>query len=179
MRPATWLGACAFLLAVFTLGRADEDKPKELPPAPEGFASKRDNIERGNVETVEYDSKSVGTKRKMVVYTPPGYSKDKKYPVFYLLHGAGDNESGWTMKGSANVILDNLYADKKIAPMIVVMPNGSLQGPGRPGGGLGNLFALSLMRQADANKDGKLTEEELVAAMKKLFKEADKDSKGP
>jgi enterochelin esterase-like enzyme len=105
----------------------------ELPAAPKGFDARRDGIERGKVETVEYDSKSVGAKRKMVVYTPPGYSKDVKYPVLYLLHGAGDSETGWTRKGSAAVILDNLYADKKLAPMIVVMPNGFARAPGGTG----------------------------------------------
>jgi enterochelin esterase-like enzyme len=104
-----------------TLG--PDDKPA-FPPAPEGFDKKRDGIARGNVATIEYDSKTVGNKRKMLVYTPPGYSKDTKYPVFYLLHGIGDDETGWSQKGSAEVILDNLYADKKIVPMIVVMPNG-------------------------------------------------------
>src|SRR5439155_4332170 len=97
---------------------------KPLPPAPEGFDKPRDNVPQGKVESVEYDSKSVGAKRRMVVYTPPGFSKDTKYPVFYLLHGAGDDETGWQKKGSAPTILDNLYADKKLAPMIVVMPFG-------------------------------------------------------
>src|SRR5712692_10733730 len=114
------LGVSAFLV-LQVLARAEDSK---LPAAPKGFDTKREDIERGKVETVEYDSKSVGAKRKMVIYTPPGYSKDTKYPVFYLLHGAGGNESHWTRAGSANVILDNLYADKKLVPMIVVMPNG-------------------------------------------------------
>ena len=98
----------------------------------------------------------------MVVYTPPGYSKDTKYPVLYLLHGAGDDETGWTRKGSADVILDNLYADKKLVPMIVVMPNGFARGPEPSGPGA--LLAGALVKRADADKDGKLTEEELVAA---------------
>jgi enterochelin esterase family protein len=88
------------------------------------FDVRRDSIERGKIEAVGYDSKSVGVKRKMMIYTPPGYSKDVNYPVLYLLHGIGDNETGWKVKGSADVILDNLYADKKIVPMIAVMPNG-------------------------------------------------------
>jgi enterochelin esterase-like enzyme len=100
------------------------DEPADLPAAPKGFDMQRDNIDRGKVETVEYDSKTVGAKRKMLVYTPPGYSKDRKYPVLYLLHGIGDDETGWVKKGSAEVVLDNLYADKKLVPMIVVMPNG-------------------------------------------------------
>jgi enterochelin esterase-like enzyme len=126
---ALLLGA-GFLLAPATLVRAD------TPPAapPPGFDTRRDGIERGKIETVEYDSKSVGAKRKMVIYTPPGYSKGARYPVLYLLHGAGDDETGWQKKGSADVILDNLYAAKKIVPMIVVMPNGFARKPGEPGG---------------------------------------------
>ena len=87
----------------------------------------------------------------MQVYTPPGYSKDKKYPVLYLLHGIGGNENEeWTRQGVAHVILDNLIADKKIEPMIVVFPNGNATtntaaggrggapgGRGGPGGGFG------------------------------------------
>jgi enterochelin esterase-like enzyme len=65
---------------------------------------------------VEYESKSVGTRRKMTVYTPPGYSKDNKYPVLYLLHGAGGDETGWTRQGAADVILDNLYAARSSPP---------------------------------------------------------------
>src|SRR5262245_11343505 len=119
----------------------------QLPPAPKGFDVRRDKIERGKVETVEYESKTVGAKRKLVVYTPPGYSKDMKYPVFYLLHGAGDDETGWQKKGSAPVILDNLYADKKLVPMIVVMPNGFARKPGEKGGkGQPNPFEDDLLK---------------------------------
>lgn len=100
------------------------DAPKGLPAPPKGFDEKRDGIDRGKVETIEYDSKTVGIKRKAVVYTPPGYSKDTKYPVLYLLHGIGDDETGWTRQGVAAVILDNLIADRKAVPMVVVMPNG-------------------------------------------------------
>src|SRR5262249_55322385 len=95
---------------------------------PMGFDVERDKAERGKLEAVEYDSRSVGDKRKMMVYTPPGYKTDSKYPVFYLLHGGGDDETGWQKKGAADIILDNLYADKKLVPMIVVMPNGFAKG---------------------------------------------------
>ena len=78
----------------------------------------------------------------MQVYTPPGYTADKKYPVLYLLHGIGGNEKEeWTKGGVANVILDNLTADKKIEPMILVLPNGNASAdPGAPGG-RGNMGA--------------------------------------
>ena len=97
---------------------------QDFTASPQGFDAKRDGIECGRLETVEYDSTTVGAKRKAQVYTPPGYSKDKKYPVLYLLHGIGGDENEWTRGGVANVVLDNLYADKKIVPMIVVLPNG-------------------------------------------------------
>ena len=76
---------------------------------------------------IEYESKTVGTTRKMHVYTPPGYSTDKKYPVLYLLHGIGGDETEWQRFASPNLILDNLIADGKAVPMIVVMPNGRAQ----------------------------------------------------
>jgi enterochelin esterase-like enzyme len=104
-------------------GKVDEEAVK-FPAPPRGFDTRRDGIERGKLETVEYDSTTVGAKRKAQVYTPPGYSRNKKYPVLYLLHGIGGTELEWTRGGAANVILDNLYADGKAVPMIVVLPNG-------------------------------------------------------
>lgn len=101
-----------------------EDKAAKLPPPPKGFDARRDGIDRGKLETVEYESKTVGGKRKARVYTPPGYTTDQKYPVLYLLHGIGGDENEWPRGGAPDVILDNLYADKKAVPMIVVMPNG-------------------------------------------------------
>jgi enterochelin esterase-like enzyme len=109
-------------------------RAEPLAPAPKGFDAKRDGIERGQVETIEYESKTVGNKRKAIVYTPPGFSKDTKYPVLYLLHGIGGDQREWTRQGVAEVILDNLYADKKAVPMIVVMPNGRARPDDRPGG---------------------------------------------
>jgi enterochelin esterase-like enzyme len=164
------LVAGSALLFVSPLALAWGQADTKLQPAPSGFASRRDNVERGKVETVEYDSKSVGDTRKMMVYLPPGYSKDTKYPVLYLLHGAGDNEGGWTRNGTANVVLDNLFADKKIVPMIVVMPNGSPQGP-RPG----TVLASTIMKRADADKNGIVSREEFLAAAEALYKEFDSD----
>src|SRR3974377_2308690 len=81
--------------------------------APKGFDAKREGIARGKLELVEYDSTTVGVKRKAQVYTPPAYSKDQKYPVLYLLHGIGGNEYEWSKGGVANGIMENLYADQK------------------------------------------------------------------
>lgn len=103
------------------------DDVAAFPEPAAGFDKKRDGIQRGKLEVVNYESKSVGATRKMNVYTPPGYSADKKYPVLYLLHGIGGDETEWQRFATPDVLLDNLIADGKAAPMIVVMPNGRAQ----------------------------------------------------
>lgn len=105
--------------------------------APTGFDQPRPGIPTGRLDTVRYDSKTVGTTRKALVYTPPGYSRKKKYPVLYLLHGIGGDEKEWLNGGNPPVILDNLYADGKLEPMIVVMPNGRAMKDDRA---VGNVF---------------------------------------
>jgi enterochelin esterase-like enzyme len=109
-----------------------DDKPAFDDP-PTGFNQKRDDIPHGKLEMVEYESKTVGTTRKMNVYTPPGYSKDKKYPVLYLLHGIGGDETEWERFAAPDVLLDNLTAHGKAVPMIIVMPNGRAQKDDRAG----------------------------------------------
>jgi enterochelin esterase-like enzyme len=89
-----------------------------------GFDVFRADIPHGVIDTITYESKIVGSTRRALIYTPPGYSKNKKYPVLYLLHGIGGDEKEWYNGGSPQVILDNLYAQGKIVPMIVVLPNG-------------------------------------------------------
>src|SRR4051812_38330221 len=108
------------------------DKPA-FPDPPGGFDKKRDGIAHGKLEMIDYDSKSVGNKRKALVYTPPDYSADKKYPVLYLLHGIGGDENEWRRGGHPEIILDNLIAEQKAVPMIIVMPNGRAQPDDRPG----------------------------------------------
>lgn len=76
---------------------------------------------------ITYESKTVGTTRKLNVYTPPNYSADIKYPVLYLLHGIGGDETEWQRFAAVDTLFDNLIADKKVVPMIVVMPNGRAQ----------------------------------------------------
>jgi len=83
------------------------------------------SVPHGAVAAVNYYSTSLGAFRRMHVYTPPGYERNSdRYPVFYLLHGAGDSDEAWTSVGRAGFILDNLIAGKKAKPMIVVMPAG-------------------------------------------------------
>lgn len=96
----------------------------DVKRAPAGFDSFRVEIPHGKIDTVSYSSKTVGSVRKALVYTPPGFSKDKKYPVLYLLHGIGGDEKEWFTNGQPHVILDNLYSEKRLQPMIVVLPNG-------------------------------------------------------
>lgn len=105
--------------------------------APNGFDSLRTGIEYGRIDTLTYPSKTVGTNRKAIIYTPPGFSKNKKYPVLYLLHGIGGDEKEWLNGGNPQVILDNLYSRNKVEPMIVVMPNGRAMKDDRA---TGNIF---------------------------------------
>src|SRR6516225_3872205 len=87
-------------------------------------------VPHGEIRQVWYQSSTLDMQRRMHVYTPPGYdSNSDKYPVFYLLHGGGDEDSGWSTIGRAGFILDNLIATKKAKPMLVVMPNGSMPRP--------------------------------------------------
>jgi len=108
-----------------------------IAPASPGFDVVRTDIPRGKIDTISYNSTTVGTTRKALIYTPPGYSADKKYPVFYLLHGIGGDEKEWLNGGHPQVILDNLYVEKKVEPMIIVMPNGRAMKDDRA---TGNIF---------------------------------------
>ena len=109
------------------------DDVPAFPDPPAGIDVAKD-VPHGRLEMISYESKSVGTTRKMQVYTPPGYSKEKKYPVLYLLHGIGGDETEWQRFAKPNILLDNLLAEGKVTPMIVVMPNGRAQKNDRAGG---------------------------------------------
>lgn len=91
----------------------------------QGYLYANHDIPHGDVQQVWYDSPSLGIQRRMSIYTPAGYDKGKKYPVLYLLHGAGGDEEAWLTLGRTQQILDNLIALGKAVPMIVVMPNGN------------------------------------------------------
>ncbi len=120
-------------------------KPDDVPAfddPPAGIDKEKD-VPHGKLEMITYESKTVGTTRKMNVYTPPGYSKDKKYPVLYLMHGIGGDETEWQRFAKPNVLLDNLIADGKATPMIIVMPNGRAQKDDRASGGFGSAPAFA------------------------------------
>jgi enterochelin esterase-like enzyme len=102
----------------------------DVPGAAHAFADVQ-SVPHGEVRMVWYDSPTIGGPRRMHVYTPPGYEAGHdSYPVLYLLHGGGDDDSGWPTIGRAGFILDNLLAARLAQPMIVVMPNGSIDVPG-------------------------------------------------
>lgn len=95
---------------------------------------KVNDVPHGTVSKVWYDSPTLGMDRRMTIYTPPGYEKgDRRYPVFYLLHGMGGDENAWSELGRATQILDNLIARGEAEPMIVVMTNGNVDMEGAPG----------------------------------------------
>jgi len=103
----------------------------EVPGDSPAFYDSRP-VPHGDVRMMLYESKSMGVTRWLWVYTPPGYDQSTaRYPVLYLLHGNGEAQNGWVMNGRANIILDNLIAERTAVPMIVVMPQGhALQGAG-------------------------------------------------
>ncbi len=109
-----------------------------IKPASPGFDELHEGISHGRIDTIVYHSTTVSTHRKALIYTPPGFTKKKKYPVLYLLHGIGGDEKEWFNGGSPQIILDNLSAEGKIEPMIVVMPNGRAMKDDRA---IGNIMA--------------------------------------
>lgn len=116
---ATWTN-------IFTLSTEKGDK---------GWYYQVNDTPHGNVTKVWYDSPTLGKQRRMTVYTPAGYEKNTrtKYPVLYLLHGSGGDEDAWSDLGRAVQILDNLIAEGKAEPMILVMPNGVYFNQAAPG----------------------------------------------
>jgi enterochelin esterase-like enzyme len=127
-----------------------------IVPGPEKAVFEERSVPHGSVHVDFYDSGNLGAPRMFYVYTPPGYeNSQQKYPVLYLLHGNGQTEASWTWTGHAHVILDNLLADGKIKPMIVVMPYGHVPReikPDRPAGA--------------ATGDAQAIEKELITAVR-------------
>jgi enterochelin esterase-like enzyme len=114
-----------------------DSQSQSVGPMPAGFDMLRPDVPHGKIDTIAYPSKTVGVTRKALIYTPPGFDKEKKYPVLYLLHGIGGDQKEWLNGGQPQVILDNLYAQGKLEPMIVVMPNGRAMKDDRA---IGNIF---------------------------------------
>jgi enterochelin esterase-like enzyme len=110
------------------------------------------DVPHGTVSIHWYTSAATGGRRRVHVYSPPGYHQEAatRYPVLYLLHGAGDNDSHWTLLGRANVIADNLLADGRAVPMLIVMPDG---------------HAASLDRERERERGRELFEKDLLESV--------------
>lgn len=136
---ATWTN-------IFTISTEKGDK---------GWYYQVNDTPHGNVSKVWYDSPTLGTQRRMTVYTPAGYEKNAKtkYPVLYLLHGSGGDEDAWADLGRAVQILDNLIAEGKAEPMIMVMPNGVYFNQAAPG------VAVNMFQPTMANSRSQSTVE--------------------
>jgi enterochelin esterase-like enzyme len=136
----------------------------EVPADPPAVWQAQD-VPHGNLETNWHVSTVLnGEMRSLVVYTPPGYEQNdrRRYPVLYLLHGSNDTQFGWTAVGQVNFILDNLIAQKKAVPMIIVMPFGyaipygqSRPPPGYPPGNNTTLFEKYLLQDVIPTIDAK------------------------
>ncbi len=108
------------------------DDTRAFPAAPAGFDAARPGVPAGRVDSLGYDSRVTGTRRLANVYLPPGYAAERRYPVLYLLHGLAGNHDEWRGYVRATAILDNLIAEGRAVPMIVVMPNGRALPDDRP-----------------------------------------------
>jgi enterochelin esterase family protein len=140
----------------------------EVPDPDLDFYLPKD-VPHGDVRLHWYHSRATGKIRKCLVYTPPGYDAEteRRYPVIYLQHGAGESELGWTMQGRVNFILDNLIAEKKAVPMLIVMDNGYAARPGA---------ANAHRPRGDDNVFGQLVLEDLVPNIDREFRTiADRD----
>ena len=129
---------------------------------------------RGRVELFEYDSTVTGTRRKALVYLPPGYSSDGRYPVLYLLHGIGGNEHEWTGYVKADAIVDRLIAAGQATPMIVVMPNGRALPNDSPGE---NPF-IAEKAAGFAKFERELLDDLIPAVQKKYAVDTDREQRG-
>ena len=120
---------------LYFYGSSRWDSGVEVPAKDQDFYAVKD-VPHGQMRQILYSSKTTNTTRRCFVYTPPDYDKDptKRYPVLYLQHGRGEDETGWGTQGHANLIMDNLIAEGKAKPFIIVMANsGGGMGGGRGG----------------------------------------------
>ncbi len=114
-------------------GMGREASGIEVPSAGEDFYEPK-NVPHGEIRERPYFSKTTQAWRRIFVYTPPGYDAagDARFPVLYLQHGGGEDERGWPVQGRVNHVMDNLIAEKKAKPMLIVMERGYAKKPGEP-----------------------------------------------
>lgn len=119
----------------------------DIPEPGVDFYTIRD-VPHGDIRHKHYFSNITGTWRSINIYTPPGYdnSGNEQYPVLYIQHGGGEDERGWAVQGKTAIILDNLIAEGKAKPMLVVIPNGNVSRPGMAAGGY-NDEAMAVFRE--------------------------------
>jgi enterochelin esterase family protein len=171
----TDLGSHAFF------GGSKHASAVEVPEPGSTYYSIQD-VPHGQVREVWYHSKVTGTWRHALVYTPPAYDSDTKtrYPVLYLQHGGGEDETGWVRQGRANFILDNLIADGSAKPMIIVMAYGYARRAGQPapdftGRPFGSPEALKAMQEMTQAFEDDVTQA-LIPFVDKTFRTiADRD----
>jgi len=119
-----------------------------LIPGGQADLYKVNDVKHGSLTRRWYNSPGLGMIRRITIYTPPGYESSKlSYPVLYLLHGAGGDEEAWNELGRASQIMDNLIAQGKAEPMIVVMPNGNVSQQAAPGEGIRAYYKPQFMEQ--------------------------------
>lgn len=106
----------------------------KIERAPDGYDVDQNDIPKGKMEMISYKSNTVGVERNAMVYTPPNFSFENKYNVLYVLHGIGGDENEWNDQMNPQNILDNLYAENQLEPMIAVFPNGRAMKDDRPVG---------------------------------------------
>ncbi|NLU95347.1 alpha/beta hydrolase-fold protein [Chitinophaga sp. Ak27] len=160
-----------FGLSIFLWAAIPAFTQNVVEHAAPGFDIPHVTIPHGSIDTISYNSTTVGNPRRALIYTPPGFSRQHKYPVLYLLHGIGGDEKEWLNGGSPQVILDNLYAEGKIEPMIVVMPNGRAMKDDRA---TGNIMAADKV-QAFATFEKDLLSDLIPYVQKKYPVYTDKD----
>ena len=145
-----------------------------LVPGEEADFETTKEVPHGDVRAVWYRSSTLDMPRRMHVYTPPGYEGGQdRYPVLYLLHGSGDEDSGWSTIGRAGFILDNLIAAGKAVPMLVVMPNGSLPRPSNLPQATPGVPATPEVRAAREAAQNRFTDEllkEVIPTIEKAFR---------
>jgi enterochelin esterase-like enzyme len=143
-------------------GGSKDASAVEVPEAGATYYLPQD-VPHGQIREVWYNSSVTGSWRRAFVYTPPDYDKNAsvRYPVLYLQHGGGEDETGWAKQGKVNFILDNLIASKTAKPMIIVMANGYARRAGQPapqpGGGMGSPAMMQAMQQMMSTFDEDVT----------------------
>ena len=143
-------------------GGSKDASAVEVPEAGATYYLPQD-VPHGQIREVWYNSSVTGSWRHALVYTPPDYDKNAsvRYPVLYLQHGGGEDETGWAKQGKVNFILDNLIASKSAKPMIIVMANGyarrANQPVPQPGGGMGSPAMMQAMQQMMTTFDEDVT----------------------